>query len=568
MTKNSYKKTLLISLSSFSFSISFFNLPVFANNFNSDSPQEKINLPENISLKEDFKNTELEKNKSFLITQNTPSEVYIKNIEVKGNSILKNEINTIIEPYKNKNISSETLTTIANQITQLYLNQGYITTRAIVDNISDDVAIIRVDEGQIEAIEIEGASRLENYIKQRIGLGTTTPLNSGNLEDQLRLLKTDPLIENIEATLRQGTAEKQSILVVKVSEADPFFATIGIDNYSPPSIGATQMTFAGGYGNVFGFGDSFSVSYQPRLEDWFGTYNLDMAYSAPLNPMNGTLQARVSIQENTVVEGDFQELDITGESQFYELSYRQPLIRNPREELALSLGMSYRNGQTFTFQGPTPFGVGPDEDGITRTNVITFGQDYVKRENTGAWALRSQFRLGVGLFDVTTSNKDNDPDGYFLAWLGQIQRVQLLNPDNLLIIQGDIQLSFDPLLPSEQFVIGGGQSVRGYRQNVRAGDNGFRFSIEDRITIVRNDERLPVFQIAPFFDMGSVWNVQGNPNFEADERFIAALGLGFIWQPIENLNMRIDYAPPLIDLVDRGNNIQDDGLYFNMKYNF
>ncbi|BAQ66251.1 ShlB/FhaC/HecB family hemolysin secretion/activation protein [Geminocystis sp. NIES-3709] len=507
-------------------------------------------------------------NKNVLISQNNGEEFSAKAIEVKGNTIFNNEINTITQNYQNKTITIETLQEIANQITQLYLNQGYISTRAIVENVVDDIAIIQVYEGQIEAIQIEGAKRLENYVRSRIALGATTPLNSGNLEDQLRLLKADPLIENIEATLRAGSAEKQSILIVNVTEADPFFATIGVDNYSPPSIGATQVTLAAGYGNVLGLGDSFSVSYQPRVEDWAGTYNLDINYNIPLNPMNGTLNARVTIQENTVVEGDFQELDISGESQFYELSYRQPLIRSPREELALSVGMSYRNGQTFTFQGPTPFGVGPNEDGITRTNVISLGQDYVKRDNMGAWALRSQFRIGTGLFDVTTSNSSNDPDGYFLAWLGQIQRVQLLNPDNLLIIQGDIQLSLDPLLPSEQFVIGGGQSVRGYRQNVRAGDNGFRFSIEDRITIVRNDERFPVFQIAPFFDMGSVWNAQGNPNFSSNQRFIAALGLGLIWQPVENLNMRLDYAPPLIDLVDRGNNIQDDGLYFNVKYNF
>lgn len=546
-----YQKLLLFYLSSLSF-FTFVDIVV----------AQEVNFKA-INNSQNFKNKNL-----FLVTQNTSPEVYIKRVEVKGNSILNNEINTIIEPYKNQNINGETLKKIADDITQIYLNKGYITTRAIVENVIDEVALIRVDEGEIEAIEIEGTKRLDNYVRQRISLGTKTPLNSGNLEDQLRLLKTDPLIDNIEATLRPGNGEKQSILVVKVSEADPFFATMGIDNYSPPSIGASQMTFLAGYGNVFGFGDSLSVSYQPRLENWTGTYNLDFFYNAPVNAMNGSVQARVSIQENTVVEGDFQELDISGESQFYELSYRQPLIRTPREEFALSVGMSYRNGQTFTFQGPTPFGVGPNDDGITRTNVLSFGQDYVKRETTGAWALRSQFRMGVGLFDVTTSNRSNDPDGYFLAWLGQIQRVQLLNPDNLLIIQGDIQLSLDPLLPSEQFTIGGGQSVRGYRQNVRAGDNGFRFSIEDRITLVRNEEKFPVFQIAPFFDMGAVWNAQGNPNFSANQRFIAALGLGLIWQPINNLNMRIDYAPPLINLIDRGNNIQDDGLYFNLKYNF
>lgn len=508
-------------------------------------------------------------NFSFLITQNSEQEVKINEIKVINNTIFATEIAQIISPYENSNLTVAKLEEIAQEITALYLNNGYITTRAVFDSVTpENVAIIRVEEGQVEKINIEGTQRLENYVRERIALGTNTPLNSGSLEDQLRLLKNDPLFENVEASLRKGSGERQSILDVRVKEANPFFATVGVDNYSPPSIGGTQMTFELGYGNVFGLGDRFSLSYSPRLEDWSGTYNLDIDYSVPLNPMNGTLQAKVSLQENKVVEGDFQKLDIRGESQFYEISYRQPLIRNPREEFALSVGMSYRHGQTFTFQGPTPFGFGPDKDGISSTNVISFGQDYVKRDPHGAWGVRSQFRFGVGLLNVTTSVKPNYPDGYFFAWLGQVQRVQLINPDNLLLIQADIQLSDSPLLPSEQFVIGGGQSLRGYRQNVRAGDNGFRFSIEDRITIAKNQELLPIFQLAPFFDMGSVWNAGGNPNFQANQRFIAALGLGLIWQPFDGLNLRLDYAPPLIDLVDRGNNIQDDGLYFNLKYNF
>lgn len=490
-------------------------------------------------------------------------------IQVVGNTVFTTEINEIISPYQNQNISTEELNEIINQITTLYLNQGYITTRAVRDTVTtDNIIVIRVNEGEIENIEIEGANRLENYVRQRIELGTATPLNSGKLEDQLRLLKADPLIENIEASLKKGTGEKQSILVVRVTEADPFFGEVGVDNYTPPSIGAVESVFNLGYRNVFGLGDGFAVSYRPRFESWTGTYNLDINYSIPVNAMNGKVRAYVALQENKVVEGPSQVLDITGESQYYELSYRQPIIRNPREEFALSVGMSYRDGQTFSFGSPFPFGIGPDDEGNSITNVISFSQDYALREPTGAWGFRSQFRVGVGLFDVTKSDQDGDPDGYFFSWLGQIQRVQVINPDNFLIIQADIQLTPDALLPSEQFVIGGGQSVRGYRQNVRAGDNGFRFSIEDRITLVRNDQQLPMFQIAPFLDMGKVWKADENPNPQFKQRFIIALGLGLIFQPIEGLNIRLDYAPPLIDLDDRGNNVQDDGFYFDVKYNF
>jgi|GEM_PF-5341846 len=161
------------------------------------------------------------------------------------------------------------------------------------------------------------------------------------------------------------------------------------------------------------------------------------------------------------------------------------------------------------------------------------------------------------------------PTGSFSSWLGQVQRVQRLSNDQLLIIRADVQLTPDSLLPSEQFVIGGVQSVRGFRQNARSGDNGIRFSIEDRITLLRNEGGAPLIQIAPFLDLGMVWNAAGNPNQLPDQRFLAGAGLGFLWDGfmgIEGLSARFDYSFPFVDLSDRGENAQDLGFYFNLNY--
>lgn len=88
------------------------------------------------------------------------------------------------------------------------------------------------------------------------------------------------------------------------------------------------------------------------------------------------------------------------------------------------MGFTYQDGQTFIFnQLPTPFGIGPDENGISRTSVIKFAQDYVRRSPQGVWFLRSQFKFGVDLFNATT-NPDPIPDSRFFSWLGQIQRSQ------------------------------------------------------------------------------------------------------------------------------------------------
>ncbi|OLP19853.1 peptide ABC transporter permease, partial [Leptolyngbya sp. 'hensonii'] len=198
-------------------------------------------------------------------------------------------------------------------------------------------------------------------------------------------------------------------------------------------------------------------------------------------------------------------------------------------------------------------------------SVVKLGQDYVARDSQGAWGLRSQFNMGTGLFDAT-SNPAPIPSGQFFSWSGQVQRLQVLDSNHLLMLQGEVQLSADPLLPSQQFVIGGGQSVRGYRQNARSGDNGFRVAIEDRITVARDGTGGAAFQVAPFMDMGAVWN--SGPLPLPRNTFLSAVGVGLLWNPDPALDVRLDYAMPFINLSDRGNNIQDGGLHFRINTRF
>ena len=73
-------------------------------------------------------------------------------------------------------------------------------------------------------------------------------------------------------------------------------------------------------------------------------------------------------------------------------------------------------------------------------------------------------------------------------------------------------------------------------------------------------------QLAPFLEAGTVWNVANNPNKLPNQRFLAGVGLGVIWEPIPRLNLRVDYAIPLVRISDRGDNLQDKGIYFNIIY--
>ena len=493
--------------------------------------------------------------------------IQVQKIKVTGSTIFRpDQFNPIVQPFEGRSLTLEQLREVADKITQLYLERGYITSRAIlVDQaITDGVVEIRVIEGSLEQIQIEGTRRLNpDYVRSRVQLGAGTPLNTAQLEDQLRLLRADPLFENVEASLRAGSRTGQSILIVRVIEANPFEGSLGVDNYSPPSVGSERLGVNLLYRNLTGDGDSIATSYYHTTRS--GADIFEVSYRVPVNPMNGALQLRTSLNRNKVVESAFSFLDIQGDSQLYEISFQQPLVRSPREEFSLSLGFSVQKSTALA--GPFPISPGADPEGITRTSVIRFGQDYLRRDVRGAWSLRSLFSLGTGWFGATI-NPHPEPDGRFFSWLGQVQRVQVLNNDNFLIVGADIQLTPNSLLPSQQFVIGGGQSLRGYRQNIRSADNGVRFSLEDRITLERDADGAATFQLAPFFDAGYVWNHSDNPGNQnlPSQRFLAGLGLGLIWQPLPRLNLRLDYGLPLIDLDDRGTNAQDEGFYFSVNY--
>lgn len=485
------------------------------------------------------------------------TQIPVQAIEVIGSTIFSEaDLAPVVAPYEGRLVTLEELRQAADNITQLYLERGYLTSRAVlVDQVvTTGVIQIRVIEGSLEQIDIEGTQRLNpDYVRSRVALGASTPLNQADLEDQLRLLRLDPLFENVEASLRAGSGLGQSILTVRVTEAFPVFGRLSIDNFSPPSVGSERLGLQAGLRNVSGLGDTLVGSYY--LSTTGGSNVFDFSYRVPLNPMEGTLQVRFAPSDYRITDPEFADLDITGNTETYEVSFRQPLVRSPREEFALSLAFSHRDGESLLLN------ILADE---SSTSVIRFGQDWVRRDVQGAWGVRSQLSFGTDLLDATT---EGSPDALFFSWLLQGQRVQILNDDNLLILQADLQLTPDPLLESEQFVIGGGQSLRGFRQNSLLGDNGFRLSIENRWSLQRNEAGAPIMQLAPFIDLGAVWNDSSNPT-EIDQNFLAGIGVGWLWEPFPNFNLRVDLALPLVDLDNGGENAQDRGLYFSVGYQF
>ncbi|MFG6107654.1 ShlB/FhaC/HecB family hemolysin secretion/activation protein [Leptothoe sp. EHU-05/26/07-4] len=491
----------------------------------------------------------------------TPTEepaFLVSDIEVLGSTILSDQIAAQVNCYINQQLTLTDLLTLRSRITQVYVQAGYITSGAFLPNnqdLSDGSVTIQMIEGKIEDIQVNGLTRLrEGYVRSRIARATETPINQSELESGLQLLQLDPLLDQVNAELTSGSSPGLSLLILDIQEADPFAISFTADNYRAPSIGSEQGTIAANYTNILGLGDRLSGSFS--LSEGLDLY--DVSYEVPINASNGTVRARFNNSDSRIVEDPFDDIDIRSDARTVLLGVRQPLWQSPEEEFALGLDFDWRRSRSFILDDvPFSFSIGP-EDGKSQVSVLRFYQDWVKRDNKRVFAARSQFSLGLDLFDATVN--DSGTDGRFFAWQGQFQWVEQLSPRLLMLARVNGQLTPDSLLPIERFSLGGINTVRGYVQNQLVADNALTGSLELRVPISGNPNYL---QLTPFIEGGGGWN---NRIADPDPSFLLATGLGLRWQISPEWFMRLDYGIPLVNEDDSNDSLQESGVYLLLNF--
>lgn len=496
-----------------------------------------------------------------------PGTVVVEQFRVVGSTVFSEaELSRATAPYTNRPLTFAELFAARSAVTQLYVEAGYITSGAYLPTdqvISEGIVEIRVVEGTLEAIAIEGLERLNpNYVRSRIAVAADSPLNVNRLIEGLQLLQLDPLIESLSADLAAGTQTGESLLTVTVAEADSTRADLILDNGRSPTVGTFRRRAQLSEGNLLGLGDRLVLGYSQTE----GSDAWDISYTVPFNAHNGTIGLLYSTSDSRVIEADFDILDIESDAEGVELTLRQPVWQTPSQAFALAITLSHDvSRSTFQLPGterlgfPTP---GADAGGEIQITALRFSQDWTQRRADQVIAVRSQFNLGTDWFEATL-NENDQPDSHFFSWQGQAQWVQLLARDTLLLARFNTQLADRPLLSLEQFRLGGEGSVRGYRQDRTTADSGLFASLEVRLPILRIPEWESLVQLTPFVDYGLAWNRGDRPNPEADQ--LASIGLGLLWQASDRFTARLDWGIPLIDDNAEGDSLQESGLLFTLS---
>jgi len=492
--------------------------------------------------------------------------VFVREIKVVGSTVFSaDELAKLTAPYVNRELTSEDLEALRMAITLHYINNGYVTSGAVVpdQSMKDGVLTIQIVEGKLSRIDVEGNRWfVPGYIRKRIALGADPPLNINSLQERLQLLQEDPRFERLNAELKPGITRGESVLDVRVAERNPLRMWLEFNNYQSPSVGAELGLVTIAHQNLTGHGDIASLQYgqSAGVEPQF-----DARYTLPLTVYDTTLFLQYRRNDFRVIDDQFEPLRIKSRSEILGATLRQPLYRTLNNEFSLAVTLEHlTNNITFDpFEsGRVGFPISGAPDGISKITALRFTQEWVHRTSNQVISAFSRFSTGIDAFNATINKDPTLPSAEFFSWLGEAQWARRLDPWRVqLVARISTLLTNDRLFPLEQIAVGGRYSVRGYRENTLVQDNALLGSVEIRVPVLRSATRGDYLWLAPFTDYGRSWQAQiPTPN----PKNLSSTGIGLIWDIMQGSRFEVYWGHRWTHVENPHDDPQDFGIHLQL----
>ena len=373
-----------------------------------------------------------------------------------------------------------------------------------------------------------------------------------------------------------GEKPGEANLQVIVYEDKAWRFGMAIDNHRAESIGAEQASIFVGHNNISGHGDVFNLSV--GVSDGNDNYSVD--YTLPVTHRDLLFSVYHGFTDAIVIEAPFDDLDVESETWLAGMALTWPLLRELSQDLVLEGLFEFKENQTRLLG--RDFSLSPGAiDGESRAAIVGMTLDWVIRNESKVFALRTSLRNGIDALDATLFRNNQDgtveADGKFLTWTNQLQFVTRLASRTRLNTRLLWQHAFDPLLSFEKLSVGGANTVRGYRENFLVRDNGVVVNLE--LPVQFPLEWGGVIEVMPFVDYGLSWDdvdtdITSKIRNTSDKRYISSAGLSLTWR-WRGLSANLTWAEPLSDNFESAEDpsdnasehgLQDDGIHFYLTY--
>jgi hemolysin activation/secretion protein len=406
-----------------------------------------------------------------------------------------------IEPYLGRPLGPEDLRALTRDVAAVARAAGFGLATAWIPSQSlvRGVLILVVDEGRIDAVEVEGSGR--EAVERRLApLATGRPLLTAELERQL-LLAGDLAGVSVR---RPRIVRQRGRNILKVhADLDRVQGRATIDNSGSPAIGPVRARVGADINSVVVPGDRLSVGAavtptQPR------EFQLAQAsYTAPIG-RGGTEASVRGYVGYTDPGARLRDQDIAGVSAEVEASVSHPLLRSRAASLWATATMTVRDSRL------DRGGARVRDDRIVTASATLFGN-----ARLGGGRLRVRLSYVQG-FDWLSATARGDPLASRPDGGGPFSKVEFwaqyerpLGRGFSIDLRGQGQLASRPLLASEEFGLGGRQFLRGFDYWEMSGDEGAAASAEARYDIATGLPRpLRRLQLYLYADAGRVTNLR------------------------------------------------------------
>lgn len=480
---------------------------------------------------------------------------------VYGDARLEN----MFQNYIGHTVSLADLQQMADIITLKYRKDGYILSKAVIpaQQISNGVATIRVIEGYINQVYVTGNPKGSRQLLQEYGdqLKKHRPLNITTLERYALLANDIPGIE-VKTILAPAAPPAN---VIAPSDITPggvdltFVAAehtasgyLSYDNRGTRYLGPQEYTASGTVNSIFRSGDQTGVQALATT-DFQELLYFNLYHQTPIGS-NGTQFNIGTSYTHTFPGFILRPLGTIGLSKSFTTGLTYPLLRGRTQSLYLNGKFDYLNNRT----NLTNFSLILFNDHI---RSLRFGADYNLNDRWfGANDLGAQISQGLHAFGASNndSNTLSRPGAVsdYTKMNFNVSRIQAIPHNFSLLVSGQGQYAFNPLLSAEQFGYGGAQYGIAYDPSEILGDHGIEGKAELRYNQFTDWRALQALQYFAFYDMGKIWNRDPTQSGQVPNASGSSTGFGVRTNFTHYLSGSLEYAIPLTRKVATQGNFQ------------
>lgn len=402
----------------------------------------------------------------------------IRAYQVKGNHWLDPKVvEETVYPYLGPKRTADDVEHARAALQKAFETRGYATVAVIIPEQSVDTGIIRleVQPQVIGKVTVSGAApRLSGrLLSQAPSLREGGVPNFQDVQRDVVALNSSP-DHQVTPEVTAGAAPGSLDVNLKVKETSPWHASAEVNNYASPSTTPLRIAGSAGYDDLWGRGDSVTISGSTAPDRWQDATVGSINYLTHLSRSVELLSYFVHSSSNVGIVGG---TTVIGKGDMAGLRLIVPLAQSATFYDSVTVGIDYKH-----FGETVALGADSSASPILYFPLTAAWRGDWKHEHNKSYLSTSvTFGLrGIGdeLAQFDARRFGATPDFFYIK--AEASTVQDAWANFQVSVHLSGQFSDSALVSNEQFSLGGEDTVRGYYESELLGDSGVAVQLELR----------------------------------------------------------------------------------------